>query len=110
MIAASLSSVGRALLEALNAELEGVRTEAGPGSWVFKPRDQWHTFWNAGDSMCHLLGWFRLPGLRTHSENGPVGDDMERMQEIDEKYALDVEYDSVSELCEQFEVTYPEDL
>ena len=23
--------------------------EAGPGDLVFKPRDQWHTFWNAGD-------------------------------------------------------------
>ncbi len=23
--------------------------EAGPGDLVFKPREQWHTFWNAGD-------------------------------------------------------------
>ena len=23
--------------------------EAGPGDLVFKPRGQWHTFWNAGD-------------------------------------------------------------
>ena len=23
---------------------------AGPGTWVFKPRDQWHTFWNDGDT------------------------------------------------------------
>src|SRR5919197_6254610 len=23
--------------------------EAGAGDLVFKPRDQWHTFWNAGD-------------------------------------------------------------
>jgi mannose-6-phosphate isomerase-like protein (cupin superfamily) len=22
--------------------------EAGPGELVFKPRNQWHTFWNAG--------------------------------------------------------------
>jgi mannose-6-phosphate isomerase-like protein (cupin superfamily) len=22
---------------------------AGPGDLVFKPRNQWHTFWNAGD-------------------------------------------------------------
>src|SRR4029077_21201232 len=25
---------------------------AGPGTWVFKPRNQWHTFWNAGDEPC----------------------------------------------------------
>ena len=23
---------------------------AGPGDLAFKPRDQWHTFWNAGDT------------------------------------------------------------
>src|SRR5215510_6008519 len=26
--------------------------EAGPGDLVFKPRNQWHTFWNAGDEPC----------------------------------------------------------
>jgi mannose-6-phosphate isomerase-like protein (cupin superfamily) len=28
---------------------------AGPGDLVFKPRNQWHTFWNAGDTPCRLL-------------------------------------------------------
>lgn len=28
---------------------------AEPGDLVFKPRDQWHTFWNAGDEPCRLL-------------------------------------------------------
>ena len=26
-----------------------------PGDLVFKPRDQWHTFWNAGDEPCRIL-------------------------------------------------------
>src|SRR5919199_1760691 len=29
--------------------------EAGPGDLVHKPRDQWHTFWNAGDEPCRIL-------------------------------------------------------
>src|ERR671926_1315821 len=29
--------------------------EAGAGDLVFKPRDQWHTFWNAGDEPCRIL-------------------------------------------------------
>lgn len=29
--------------------------EAGPGAWVFKPRRQWHTFWNAGETPCHII-------------------------------------------------------
>jgi mannose-6-phosphate isomerase-like protein (cupin superfamily) len=29
--------------------------EAGPGDLVFKPRQQWHTFWNAGEEPCRIL-------------------------------------------------------
>ena len=29
--------------------------EAGPGDLVHKPRNQWHTFWNAGDEPCRIL-------------------------------------------------------
>src|SRR5215207_9741099 len=28
---------------------------AGPGDLVHKPRDQWHTFWNAGDEPARIL-------------------------------------------------------
>ena len=28
---------------------------AEPGDLVHKPRDQWHTFWNAGDEPCRIL-------------------------------------------------------
>jgi quercetin dioxygenase-like cupin family protein len=27
----------------------------GQGSLIFKPRNQWHTFWNAGDEPARLL-------------------------------------------------------
>ena len=26
-----------------------------PGDLIFKPRDQWHTFWNAGDEPARVL-------------------------------------------------------
>ena len=29
--------------------------EAGPGDLVFKPRGEWHTFWNAGEDPCRIL-------------------------------------------------------
>src|SRR6059058_4849276 len=29
--------------------------EAEPGDLVHKPRNQWHTFWNAGDEPCRIL-------------------------------------------------------
>ena len=27
----------------------------GPGDLIFKPRGQWHTFWNAGDEPARIL-------------------------------------------------------
>src|SRR3977135_4206339 len=32
-----------------------VHVEAGAGDLVFKPRGEWHTFWNAGDAPCVIL-------------------------------------------------------
>src|SRR3954471_17730426 len=29
--------------------------EAGPGDLVFKPRNQWHSFWNASDEPTRIL-------------------------------------------------------
>src|SRR3954470_8040871 len=29
--------------------------EAGPGDLIFKPQNQWHTFWNAGDANARIL-------------------------------------------------------
>src|SRR3954452_17520599 len=29
--------------------------EAGPGDLVFKPRHEWHTYWNAGEEPCRIL-------------------------------------------------------
>ena len=28
---------------------------ASPGDLIFKPRNQWHTFWNAGDEPARIL-------------------------------------------------------
>jgi quercetin dioxygenase-like cupin family protein len=26
-----------------------------PGTWAFKPRNQWHAAWNAGDTPCEFI-------------------------------------------------------
>lgn len=35
--------------------LLGDVVHAGVGDLVHKPRDQWHTFWNADDEPCRIL-------------------------------------------------------
>ncbi len=39
----------------IGAILGGEEFVAGPGDLIFKPRDQWHTFWNAGDEAASVL-------------------------------------------------------
>lgn len=37
--------------------------EAGPGDLIFKPRGQWHTFWNPGDVPTRVLEIISPAGL-----------------------------------------------
>ena len=40
---------------------------AEAGDLVYKPRNQWHTFWNAGDEPCRILEIIAQPGSSTSS-------------------------------------------
>src|SRR3979411_1607032 len=39
-----------------------------PGDLIFKPRDQWHTFWNAGDADARLLEIISPAGFENYFE------------------------------------------
>ena len=83
--------------------------EAGPGTWVFKPRGQWHTFWNAGDTPCHIIEVISPAGFENYFwELAQEAGDMERFAQINEKYALDMDFESVPALCERFGLTFTE--
>jgi len=81
--------------------------EAGPGDLVFKPRNQWHTFWNAGEEPCRILeiiapagfeGFFKeIVALR-----GADGADGEQVTALEERYGLEMQPDSVPDLLERF--------
>jgi quercetin dioxygenase-like cupin family protein len=47
----------------IGAVLGGEEVEGGPGDLIFKPRDQWHTFWNAGDETASCLELISSAGL-----------------------------------------------
>ena len=83
--------------------------EAGPGTWVHKPREQWHTFWNAGDTPCHIIEVISPAGFEDYfREAAAAWGDMEQFARISEKYALDMDLSSVPELCARFGLTFPE--
>lgn len=82
---------------------------AQPGEWVFKPREQWHTFWNDGDIPCRIIEVLSPAGFENYfREVAEHWGDLEAFARINEKYALDMDFDSVPGLCERFGLTFPE--
>ena len=76
---------------------------AGPGSWVFKPRGQWHTFWNAGDTPAEIIEVISPAGFENYfRELAAIWPDLTKGAELRKKYALDMDPDSVPGLCKRF--------
>jgi len=86
--------------------------EAGPGDVVFKPRNQWHTFWNAGDEPCRILEIIAPGGFEKFFEELVDADiaagqpDQEWMASLFARYGIEHDYESVPALCERFRVTF----
>jgi mannose-6-phosphate isomerase-like protein (cupin superfamily) len=86
--------------------------EAGPGDLVFKPRGEWHTFWNAGDEPCRILEIIAPAGFeRFFAElvdlGGAAEADPELLGALCERYALEMDPTSVPGLVERFGVRFP---
>ncbi len=84
---------------------------ADAGDLVFKPREQWHTFWNAGDGPCRILEIISPGGFeRMFAEMGenPEAFTGPAAAEIDAKYGLQVDYESIDRLCQEHGLRFPE--
>ena len=99
------SYVLRGTLGALLGENE---VTADTGTWVFKPRGQWHTFWNPGDTSCEIIEVISPGGFENYfREVAKAWGDLEQFTRINQKYALDMDFDSVPDLCQRFGLTFP---
>jgi mannose-6-phosphate isomerase-like protein (cupin superfamily) len=79
---------------------------AEPGTWVFKPRGQWHTFWNAGDTPCEIIEVISPAGFEDYfRELRAAGSDRTKRAPLLRKYELDMDFDSVPGLCTRFGLT-----
>lgn len=76
---------------------------AGPGTWVVKPRKQWHTFWNAGDEPCEIIEVISPAGFENFfREIAAAWGNMEAFAGICERYNLEMDFDSIPTLCKRF--------
>jgi mannose-6-phosphate isomerase-like protein (cupin superfamily) len=83
---------------------------AEAGDLVFKPREQWHTFWNAGDEPTRLLEIISPGGFEHYFEDlaamlasgGPPD-----MPAMTEKYGIHFDLSSIDRICAEHGVTHP---
>jgi mannose-6-phosphate isomerase-like protein (cupin superfamily) len=85
---------------------------AEPGDLVFKPRGQWHTFWNAGDEPARILEIISPAGFeRFFAElvdlGGVANASPETLAELCGRYELDMDPNSIPGLIERFGVVFP---
>ena len=81
--------------------------EAGPGDLVFKPRNQWHTFWNAGEEPCRILEIISPAGFEKFFEEldamgGALNAAPEALAELNARYGQEMKPETVPELLERF--------
>jgi mannose-6-phosphate isomerase-like protein (cupin superfamily) len=81
--------------------------EAGRGELVFKPRNQWHTFWNAGDVPCRILEIISPAGFEGYFRElaalgGPLKASPDQFAELVRRYAFESRPETIPELLERF--------
>ena len=84
---------------------------AEEGDLVHKPRDQWHTFWNAGDEPCRILEIIAPGGFERYfaeiveaAAAGPL--DPAWAARTCARYGLEIDAASIPGLCERFGLTF----
>ena len=86
---------------------DGVATEAGPGMLVRKPRDEWHTFWNAGETRVRFLelisppafvDYFRELAALVPSDGPP---DLAAITALAARYGLEFDFAALGPLMER---------
>ncbi len=82
---------------------------AETGDLAFKPRNQWHTFWNAGDEPCRILEIISPGGFEKYFRELAAGLASGEFDPVDlsERYAIEFDMDSVARICEEHGLTHP---
>ena len=83
---------------------------ANPGDLVFKPRDQWHTFWNDGETPCRILEIISPGGFeQAFAEMGrnPEALAGDAAAAMDARFGLEVDYASIERLCKEYRLSFP---
>ncbi len=79
------------------------------GDLIFKPRAQWHTFWNAGDVPARILEIISPGGFeQAFREMHALGDalDPTTMTEIANRYGVDVDFEGTEPIMQRHRLAF----
>ncbi|CAN5259936.1 cupin domain-containing protein [soil metagenome] len=80
----------------------------GPGDLIFKPRGQWHTFWNAGTEPARILEVISPAGFEGYFEElvdllkKAGAPDPDALAGIAARYGLEVDLESIPRLTQEY--------
>lgn len=93
----------------MGAYFEGHEVLGTAGQLVFKPRGEWHTFWNAGNAPARILEIISPAGLeQAFREMHALGEalDPTAMAEIAARYGVEVDFDRTAPIIERHRLTF----
>jgi quercetin dioxygenase-like cupin family protein len=79
------------------------------GDLIFKPRNQWHTFWNAGDAPARILEIISPGGFEeAFREMHALGEDPnpETMTQIASRYGGEIDFERTMPIIERHGLTF----
>lgn len=87
----------------VGARLGDEVVHAGPGDLIFKPRNEWHTFWNSGDTDARILEIISPAGFERYFEEliamfAAGVPDPAVLAEVASRYGLEVDLSSIPTL------------
>ncbi|MCA1697219.1 MAG: cupin domain-containing protein [Actinobacteria bacterium] len=85
-----------------------------PGDLIFKPRNQWHTFWNAGDQPARILEIISPAGFERFFQElvdlgGVATAEPKIFADLCVRYGLEIDPMSIPGLVERYHLRFPGD-
>jgi quercetin dioxygenase-like cupin family protein len=82
-----------------------------PGDLIYKPRGEWHTFWNAGDGDASLLEIISPAGFEKYFEElidlfHGARPQPEKVAPIAARYGLEIDPSTIPNLCREHGLTF----
>jgi quercetin dioxygenase-like cupin family protein len=82
---------------------------ADAGELALKPRDQWHTFWNAGDQLCRILEIISPAGFEHFFRewDATTKDGTLDPEDLSVRYGIEFDMASAPRICAEHRLVHP---